>query len=202
MRPDYYNVLGVDRHASTQAIHRAWREAARDRHPDRRLGESKDTAAEMALANEAWAVLGDREARRAYDLSLRVPEPPQVQEAILAAARTVLLGGRAPEAGDGGGDFTVVRDSVRVAVRSFPTLDGETLRAGLASAVFDPGRCADECVVLLACRVLDPDATRLRLERIRAPRVPVVAIDLMESCAYGEFPSATVWELFRVFLEA
>lgn len=201
MKPDYYRVLGVDRCASTQAIHRAWREAARDRHPDRRLEDSKDKAAAMALANEAWAVLGDREARRAYDVSLRVPEPPQVQEAILAAARTVLLGGGAPDVGDGSGDFTVVRESVRVGVRSFPTLDGETLRAGLASAVIDQARCADECIVLLACRVLDPDDARLRLERMRVPRVSVVAIDLMESCAYGEFPSATVWELFRVFLE-
>lgn len=196
MKPDYYHVLGVDRGASTGEIHRAWREVARDRHPDRRPEDSTDTAA-MVLANEAWVVLADPESRRAYDLSLRVPEPPQVREAILEAACTVLLGAGTSQVRGGRVSFTLARESVRVAVETFETLDGETLGAWLPTAVADPRLRSHDCVVLMACRVLDPDEMRLRLEKAR---IPVIAIDLMESRACGEFPSEQVRELFGSFL--
>jgi len=62
---DYYVVLGLDKHASEQEIKRAFREIARKYHPD----VSKDPAAHDVFreANEAYAVLSDKDARSRYD---------------------------------------------------------------------------------------------------------------------------------------
>ncbi|MFN8053408.1 MAG: J domain-containing protein [Acidimicrobiales bacterium] len=67
----HYEVLGVGRRASADEIRRAYLDAARRSHPDV-AGAAGD--ATMRDLNSAWAVLGDAEARRAYDLSL--PDGP------------------------------------------------------------------------------------------------------------------------------
>lgn len=59
---DYYRVLGVDSNAGAAAIKRAYRARARELHPD--FGGS---VRQMKLVNEAYAVLMDPIARRAYD---------------------------------------------------------------------------------------------------------------------------------------
>jgi curved DNA-binding protein len=63
---DYYATLGVPRNASQADIKRAYRKLARQHHPDVNKG---DTAAERRFkeVNEAHAVLGDSEKRKAYD---------------------------------------------------------------------------------------------------------------------------------------
>jgi molecular chaperone DnaJ len=63
---DYYEVLGVDRGASEQEIKKAYRKLARDHHPDANPG---DSAAEERFKEltEAYEVLSNSEARRAYD---------------------------------------------------------------------------------------------------------------------------------------
>jgi curved DNA-binding protein CbpA len=64
---DYYNILGVDRDASQQAIKEAYRKLAFQYHPDRNTGDPAATE-KMKDINEAYAVLSDVSKRREYDL--------------------------------------------------------------------------------------------------------------------------------------
>jgi curved DNA-binding protein len=63
---DYYQVLGVPKTATQAEIKKAYRRLARELHPDRNPG---DKAAEQKFkdANEAHAVLSDRQKRKRYD---------------------------------------------------------------------------------------------------------------------------------------
>lgn len=63
---DYYEVLGVSRHATEQEIKSAYRKLALKYHPDRNPG---DKAAEERFkeAAEAYAVLADADKRHMYD---------------------------------------------------------------------------------------------------------------------------------------
>lgn len=69
-----YDVLGVSPGASGEEVRRAFVAMARRHHPDRHVGADDATrrAAErrMREVNDAWAVLGDPERRRRYDVSL------------------------------------------------------------------------------------------------------------------------------------
>src|SRR5690606_21887852 len=64
--PDYYALLGVERHADAGDIKAAYRRLALKYHPDRNPG---DKAAEdkFKQINEAYAVLSDEEKRARYD---------------------------------------------------------------------------------------------------------------------------------------
>src|SRR5690242_20069027 len=64
---NYYAILGVPIHASSDTIKRAYRQLARRFHPDL-AGENG--AVEMKRINRAYAVLGDPEKRRNYDTIL------------------------------------------------------------------------------------------------------------------------------------
>lgn len=70
-RPDYYEILGVDRQASLDEIKRAYRRLAMRWHPDRAQGEpgAEDRFKE---ASEAYAVLSDPTKRAEYDRYGRV----------------------------------------------------------------------------------------------------------------------------------
>lgn len=63
---DYYRVLGVPENATVDDLDRAYRGAARKRHPDG--GGSEE---EMKSLNEAHDILSDPETRRAYDAERR-----------------------------------------------------------------------------------------------------------------------------------
>jgi len=65
---NYYEVLCVAENASAEEIDRAFRSAARTRHPDG--GGSEE---EMKLLNEAHDVLSDSELRKAYDSARKPP---------------------------------------------------------------------------------------------------------------------------------
>ncbi|MGZ4693866.1 MAG: J domain-containing protein [Acidimicrobiales bacterium] len=70
----HYDALGVDPKATAAEIRKAYLTRARRVHPDFHTGDDAATRAEaeqqMRALNEAWAVLGDDDRRRAYDQGL------------------------------------------------------------------------------------------------------------------------------------
>ncbi|MEP7201044.1 MAG: DnaJ domain-containing protein [Ilumatobacteraceae bacterium] len=69
----HYEVLGIDRTASTSQVRAAFRRQARAHHPDTSRSGSAES---LTPVNEAWRVLGDPALRRAYDRSLDAPDQP------------------------------------------------------------------------------------------------------------------------------
>ncbi|MFH1145496.1 MAG: DnaJ domain-containing protein, partial [bacterium] len=63
MARDYYEILGVPRHASQEEIKKAFRKLAHQHHPDKHGGDS----AKFKEANEAYQTLGNTEKRKSYD---------------------------------------------------------------------------------------------------------------------------------------
>lgn len=68
----HYEVLGLRPSASSAEVRAAYVALARRHHPDRTGGSTE----RMQALNAAWAVLGDVDARRSYDLTLRTPPAP------------------------------------------------------------------------------------------------------------------------------
>lgn len=68
-----YDRLGVPATATHAELRAAYRRGARDLHPDR---AGPDVTGAMAELNEAWQVLSDPAARRAYDATLAGGVPP------------------------------------------------------------------------------------------------------------------------------
>lgn len=69
--PTPYDVLGVDRRASATEIRNAYLRLAREHHPDYHTNDPSSARAanerQMQRINEAWAVVGSPDRRRAYD---------------------------------------------------------------------------------------------------------------------------------------
>jgi len=112
MARDYYDVLGVSRDASPDALQQAFRRLARANHPD----VNKDPGAEERFKeiNEAYSALSDPELRKRYDRFgedfRRVPEDWE-QRVGAGAGGSVGRAGRGPrttwtaEGTDVGGGF-------------------------------------------------------------------------------------------------
>ena len=62
---DYYELLGVPVNAAPEQIKSAYRQLAKEWHPDRNADALAPDA--MLLLNEAWEVLGDEKLRADYD---------------------------------------------------------------------------------------------------------------------------------------
>lgn len=67
MAREYYQILGVPRSASDDAIKKAYRKLAMQYHPDRNRGREKWANEKFKEINEAYGVLGDPQKRRQYD---------------------------------------------------------------------------------------------------------------------------------------
>ena len=70
-RGDHYDTLGVSRDATQSEIREAYRQLAREQHPDRAVAGPSVRLDAMADINEAYRVLGDPGRRAVYDASLR-----------------------------------------------------------------------------------------------------------------------------------
>jgi hypothetical protein len=96
-KKDYYAVLGVDKDASQVDIDRSYKRMASKHHPDRGGSEER-----MKQLNEAYGVLKDASARRAYD-AVRRPRPTRsaagVARATTPTARDVGVFGHVLSAG-------------------------------------------------------------------------------------------------------
>ncbi len=93
----HYEVLGVPPSASPAEVRRAYVRAARVAHPDFHTDADATTRSgaeeRMRRVNQAWAVLGDDDRRRAYDRTLAEGE----QEARVAERRSRPAGAPSPE---------------------------------------------------------------------------------------------------------
>ncbi len=67
MAREYYQILGVPKSASGDAIKKAYRKLAMQYHPDRNQGREKWANEKFKEINEAYGVLGDPQKRRQYD---------------------------------------------------------------------------------------------------------------------------------------
>jgi molecular chaperone DnaJ len=63
---DYYEVLGIARGADADAIKKAYRQKAKELHPDRNK-DNPEAEAQFKEANEAYEVLKDADKKAAYD---------------------------------------------------------------------------------------------------------------------------------------
>jgi molecular chaperone DnaJ len=64
-KPDFYDVLGVERTAGPDEIRKAYRDLARRHHPD--VSREPDATARFQQINEAYEVLRDADKRAQYD---------------------------------------------------------------------------------------------------------------------------------------
>jgi molecular chaperone DnaJ len=65
-RSDYYKVLGLDDKANSETIKKAYRQLAKQYHPDTHPGD-KHAETKFKEVSEAYAVLGDSQKRQQYD---------------------------------------------------------------------------------------------------------------------------------------
>jgi superfamily I DNA/RNA helicase len=68
---DFYSILEVDQHATSEEIHQKWIEQMQLYHPDMYETSSGWIAQRARRLNEAYAVLKDPEKRREYDAARR-----------------------------------------------------------------------------------------------------------------------------------
>ena len=66
MKRDYYDVLGVNKHADEKEIKHAYRKLAKKYHPDTNAGNA-DAEQKFKEVTEAYNVLSDKEKRQLYD---------------------------------------------------------------------------------------------------------------------------------------
>jgi DnaJ-class molecular chaperone len=66
-KPDYYDILGVNKTASAEELKKAYRKQALEWHPDRHKDNKEAAEKRFKEINEAYQVLSDAQKRSAYD---------------------------------------------------------------------------------------------------------------------------------------
>ena len=66
-KKDFYEVLGVDKNATDEAIRKAYKKLAIKWHPDKHVDDKKEAEEKFKEISEAYSVLGDPQKRREYD---------------------------------------------------------------------------------------------------------------------------------------
>lgn len=66
-KPDYYDILGVNKTASAEEIKKAYRKQALEWHPDRHQENKEAAEKRFKEINEAYQVLSDSKKRQTYD---------------------------------------------------------------------------------------------------------------------------------------
>jgi len=109
---DYYEILGVDRKATTDEIKRAYRKLAMQHHPDRVAdGEKRAAEEKFKEISEAYAVLSDDKKRGLYDqyghagIDQRYSTEDIFRGADFSSIFEEIFGGRGYGGGFGGGGF-------------------------------------------------------------------------------------------------
>jgi len=88
MQPiDAYGILKLDASATAEDIRRAYHQAARDHHPDRRKAGESDM--HFIQVQRAWEALREPDARRQYDAQKRLET--MLEEQALASLSDVTL---------------------------------------------------------------------------------------------------------------
>ena len=192
---DHYRVLNLRHTATVEDVHTAYRSLARRFHPDR--NPDPEAATRMIQINEAYSWLSDPARRSAYDREFVAAEPPELQTAVLDAAREQLrtAGGRWCDTGVG--DPIIDTGSGRVAVRLTGLLGHVELEEW--TRALDPllTRNVADCAVCMAYRVFVSD----RIGSLESSSRRLTVIDLLQASALGaDFPTPEVRRLFEPFL--
>jgi len=140
MNLDYYAILGVPPEANIEALREAYRMRAFEYHPD--CGGSHE---QMALVNEAWAILSNPTTRRHYDSARRNQNDFEAQRSAQEYVKTARQ--KAQEYPRKWPDFEVWLDRL---FRDFTEVKYGTIHGSLSTPFPTAGRSLSGWLLLIA----------------------------------------------------